>query len=90
MTEAETEIRGQVYEKIGRTYLFDLDGYHISHPPEGLKDIDPRAHELAMIVKKRADAAIEREREAAGLSDDEDPQFTYSAYSGELKGQWKH
>lgn len=42
-----------------------------------------------MIVKRRADAAIQKEREAEGLADDEDPEFSYSAYSGEWKGQCK-
>ncbi|CAK9785533.1 SET domain-containing protein [Cutaneotrichosporon oleaginosum] len=90
VTEAETEVRGRVYEKVGRTYLFDLDGYHISHPPEGLKDIDGRAYELAMTVKARAQKFKERELmerglishpSEAALIDDDDFEFSYSAYS---------
>lgn len=88
-----------MYEKIGRTYLFDLDGYHIAHPPEGLKDLDPRAHELATIVKSRADTyainelmkteKIQHPDEAA-LIDENDYEFSYSAYSGESKGLTWH
>ncbi|BEJ16925.1 hypothetical protein CspHIS471_0603260 [Cutaneotrichosporon sp. HIS471] len=90
VTEAETEVRGRVYEKVGRTYLFDLDGYHISHPPDGLEDIDPRAYELAMTVKDRAQKWKAKELMELGtisdLSeavdiDDNDCDFSYSAYS---------
>ncbi|BEI86087.1 hypothetical protein CcaverHIS002_0603740 [Cutaneotrichosporon cavernicola] len=83
-------VRGRVYEKVGRTYLFDLDGYHISHPPDGLEDIDPRAYELAMTVKDRAQkwkakelmelGTISDPSEAVGI-DDNDCDFSYSAYS---------
>lgn len=40
--EADVDTRARIYdEKVGRTYLFDLDGYHISRPPPGLEEIDP-------------------------------------------------
>ncbi|WOO80789.1 Histone-lysine N-methyltransferase, H3 lysine-9 specific [Vanrija pseudolonga] len=58
ITDAESERRAsELYDQIGTTYLFDLDGYHLTNPPEGLEDIDPRAYELARMVKQRADAS---------------------------------
>jgi histone-lysine N-methyltransferase SUV39H len=99
VTEAETEVRGRIYEKVGRTYLFDLDGYHISHPPQGLEAIDPRAYELAMTVKDRAQKFKQKELMDQGIIshpseaddvNDDDCDFTYSAYSGESQGPTKH
>lgn len=71
ITDAESERRAsELYDQIGTTYLFDLDGYHLTNPPEGLEHIDPRAYELALKVKERADASGSDEGK-------------YSAYSGE-------
>ncbi|KIR51778.1 histone-lysine N-methyltransferase SUV39H [Cryptococcus gattii Ru294] len=68
--EAESERRGVTYAAIGRTYVFDLDGWQIRHPPEGLEKIDKRAAELAEAVKMRAKAAMRESQEDA-----------YNAYS---------
>ncbi|UOH84836.1 hypothetical protein LQV05_001651 [Cryptococcus neoformans] len=68
--EAESERRGVTYTAIGRTYVFDLDGWQIRHPPKGLEKIDKRAAELAEAVKMRARAAMRESQEDA-----------YNAYS---------
>lgn len=76
--DAEAESRGIEYEKLGRTYLFDLDGWHMSNPPEGLQFVDPRLYKTAKETKRRAKRA-DRER---GMSADEGLlSGTYSAYS---------
>lgn len=54
-------------------YVFDLDGWQIRHPPEGLEKIDKRAAELAEAVKMRAKAAMRESQEDA-----------YNAYSGKF------
>lgn len=74
ITEAECEARGALYDKVGRTYLFDLDGFHIATPPKGLEYIDPRAYELAEAARQRAEAA---------KANDGSEDYCYSAYSGE-------
>ncbi|KAF8271272.1 hypothetical protein EI94DRAFT_1770486 [Lactarius quietus] len=35
LTEKETEERGKIYNKVGRTYLFELDFYHIRKSSDG-------------------------------------------------------
>ncbi|WWC68521.1 uncharacterized protein I206_102450 [Kwoniella pini CBS 10737] len=72
ITEEESEERGKLYAQIGRTYLFDCDGWQISHPPEGLEQVD---HRLAQL----AELAAERARLVATEADD--PSWVYSAYS---------
>ncbi|WWD16398.1 hypothetical protein CI109_100824 [Kwoniella shandongensis] len=72
ITEQESEMRGMNYAKLGRTYLFDCDGWQIANPPEGLEDIDARAAELAETCAQRARIAAE---------DFADPSYVYSAYS---------
>ena len=71
--EAESEARGILLQEVGRSYLFDCDGYQIAHPPEGLWDIDPR---LAQIAKESA----ARARASELLEGNQD--CIYSAYSG--------
>ncbi|KAL7424642.1 hypothetical protein Q5752_000326 [Cryptotrichosporon argae] len=71
ITDAESERRGALYDWVGRTYLFDLDAYHIRNPPDGLDRIDERAHQIAK----------ETEQRAKRLGADEDPDHNYSAYS---------
>lgn len=75
ITEAESERRGSIYEKIGRTYLFDCDGWQIANPPPiyELHAIDPRLAQLA------AEAA-EKYR-AAQSAREEDDDSSYSSYS---------
>ncbi|KAK8861679.1 hypothetical protein IAR55_002502 [Kwoniella newhampshirensis] len=72
ITEQESEIRGMNYAKLGRTYLFDCDGWQIANPPEGLDKIDGRAAELAATCAERARIAAE---------DFNDTSYVYSAYS---------
>lgn len=57
-------------------YLFDLDGWQIAHPPEGLRRIDPRLADLAEAAELRAKVTLQN----AGLDSD----AAYNAYSGEL------
>ncbi|WVQ64997.1 uncharacterized protein L199_003167 [Kwoniella botswanensis] len=72
ITEQESEERGKLYAQIGRTYLFDCDGWQIAHPPSGLSRIDPRSAELAELAAQRAKIAAEEA---------DDPSYVYSAYS---------
>jgi histone-lysine N-methyltransferase SUV39H len=39
--ERNTDKRGRIYSKVGRTYLFDLDHWHIAKPPVDLAELDP-------------------------------------------------
>ncbi len=75
ITEAESERRGTIYEKIGRTYLFDCDGWQIANPPPiyELHAVDPR---LAQLATEAADKyrAAQSAREA-------DDDSSYSSYS---------
>jgi len=71
ITEAESERRGVIYSVVGRTYLFDCDGYQIANPPPGLLKIDPRLAELAEAAKTRARIS----------ASDQDDTYHYSAYS---------
>lgn len=77
--DAEAEFRGIEYEKLGRTYLFDLDGWHMSNPPEGLEFVDPRLYKTAKETRRRAKRA-ERERTGTKPADGL-LSGTYSAYS---------
>lgn len=52
-------------------YLFDVDGYQISHAPPGLDEVDPR---LALTAR----ASAERARSAAA----DGSTGLYSAYTG--------
>ncbi|OCF75103.1 hypothetical protein I204_03952 [Kwoniella mangroviensis CBS 8886] len=72
ITEQESEERGKLYAQIGRTYLFDCDGWQIAHPPSGLSRIDSRSAELAALAAQRAKIAAEEA---------DDPSYVYSAYS---------
>ncbi|WVW80258.1 hypothetical protein I302_102236 [Kwoniella bestiolae CBS 10118] len=72
ITEQESEERGRLYAQIGRTYLFDCDGWQIAHPPPGLSRIDPRLAELAELASQRAKIAADEA---------DDPSYVYSAYS---------
>ncbi|RXK37238.1 hypothetical protein M231_05528 [Tremella mesenterica] len=72
INEAECEKRGWLYSDIGRTYLFDCDGFHLRKVPKGLEEVDPRLAALAHATAKRAQRAAE-------LDDSSD--FCYSAYS---------
>ncbi|WVQ93656.1 hypothetical protein IAU59_000732 [Kwoniella sp. CBS 9459] len=72
ITEQESEERGKLYAKLGRTYLFDCDGWQIAHPPPGLVGFDPRAAELAKLASQRARIAA---------AEANDPSYVYSAYS---------
>ncbi|WWC88066.1 uncharacterized protein L201_002969 [Kwoniella dendrophila CBS 6074] len=72
ITEQESEERGKLYAQIGRTYLFDCDGWQIAHPPAGLARIDQRSAELAAMAAKRAKISAEEA---------DDPSYVYSAYS---------
>ncbi|WRT65791.1 uncharacterized protein IL334_002740 [Kwoniella shivajii] len=72
ISELDSEERGLLYAQIGRTYLFDCDGWQIANPPSGLHRIDPRLAELAELSAERA-------RMADGEADD--PSYVYSAYS---------
>lgn len=75
ITDHESERRGFLYNDIGRTYLFDLDGYQIHNPPrlDKLRRLDPRLAQLTEETMERA--------RLSGIDDDEDE--CYSAYSGE-------
>jgi hypothetical protein len=35
-------------------YIFDLDGWQISNPPAGLRDVDPRLADTAEAAARRA------------------------------------
>ncbi|WVR03726.1 hypothetical protein IAU60_000721 [Kwoniella sp. DSM 27419] len=72
ITEQQSEERGALYAKLGRTYLFDCDGWQIANPPRGLELIDPRASVLAERAALRARLAS---------AEVNDPAFVYSAYS---------
>ncbi|OCF36290.1 hypothetical protein I316_02164 [Kwoniella heveanensis BCC8398] len=72
ITEQESEERGKLYAKLGRTYLFDCDGWQIANPPAGLAKFDPRAAELAKLASQRAIMAV---------AEANDPSYVYSAYS---------
>ncbi|WWD05642.1 hypothetical protein V865_003723 [Kwoniella europaea PYCC6329] len=72
ITEQESEERGKLYAQIGRTYLFDCDGWQIAHPPSGLSRLDSRSAELAELASQRAKIAAEEA---------DDPSYVYSAYS---------
>ncbi|KAL1411831.1 hypothetical protein Q8F55_002799 [Vanrija albida] len=77
ITDAESERRAsEFYDRIGLTYLFDLDGYHLTNPPEGLEEIDPRLHELAMKVRQRADAQGAEDGKYSAYSVAKHHQFT--------------
>lgn len=55
VTDHESERRGHLYSDIGRTYLFDLDGYQIRHPPpiDQLRKVDPRLADLAERTRQK-------------------------------------
>ncbi|WVF66024.1 hypothetical protein IAT40_000762 [Kwoniella sp. CBS 6097] len=72
ITEQESEERGKLYAKLGRTYLFDCDGWQIAHPPSGLAEFDPRAADLAKLASRRAKITA---------AEANDPSYVYSAYS---------
>jgi histone-lysine N-methyltransferase SUV39H len=74
VSDSEGERRGHLYNDVGRTYLFDLDGYQIRNPPDldKLREVDPRLAELARRAKEKAEAAWEGEEEEPG----------YNAYCG--------
>ena len=76
ITEDESEKRGILYNEIGRTYIFDLDGWQIRNPPDGLEEIDSRLAETA-------EATAQRALEEVGQEDDE--TLPYNAYSGQLR-----
>lgn len=38
--EEDVDARGRVYDEVGRTYMFDLEGYHLSRPPPGLEKVN--------------------------------------------------
>nr|ODN90341.1 hypothetical protein L204_05945 [Cryptococcus depauperatus CBS 7855] len=63
ITEEESEKRGITYNLAGTTYLFDLDGYAIRYPPEGLEGVDMRLAQLAEATKKRAKVSMKRNKE---------------------------
>ncbi|WVQ77366.1 hypothetical protein IAR50_007051 [Cryptococcus sp. DSM 104548] len=73
VTEAESEKRGVVYTAIGKTYVFDLDGYQIRRPPKGLEKIDPRLAILAEQARKRAESSNKDEKN--------EEEHSYNAYS---------
>jgi histone-lysine N-methyltransferase SUV39H len=79
ITDNESERRGHLYNDIGRTYLFDLDGYQISHPPPiaKLRKVDPR---LAYLAEQTLEKV-----QAAGIEEDEGFN-TYSGESGVREG----
>lgn len=55
--ESITEYRGLVYDQIGRTYLFDLDLWHIRNPPKRLGEIDPEGAERAREAAEQLNGA---------------------------------
>jgi hypothetical protein len=69
IAERESERRGRLYDKTDRTYLFDLDGYHLNNPPADLNQVDPRLAELYRGVTLKVDT--------------KDGDDLYSAYSSE-------
>ncbi|KAI9632776.1 uncharacterized protein MKK02DRAFT_41086 [Dioszegia hungarica] len=72
----ESDRRATLYDdQIGRTYLFDCEGWHIRHPPDlnELCQVDPRLAELAAQTVERYEAAVE----LAGVAELTD----YSKYS---------
>ncbi|ODN88757.1 hypothetical protein L198_06559 [Cryptococcus wingfieldii CBS 7118] len=74
VTEAESEQRGVIYTAIGKTYIFDLDGYQIRHPPSrGLEEVDPRLAVLAEQARKRAERVNRDEKN--------EEEERYNAYS---------
>jgi len=84
LTDLESECRGEIYDKTDRTYLFDMDGYHIGNPPprEELEAIDPRLAELAYVVRARA-VAQQSPEELVKMEVKWGAIDRYSAYSGE-------
>lgn len=52
--EEAVDARAHVYDQVGRTYLFDLEGYHFSRPPPGLEKVNPDFARIAYDVAKEA------------------------------------
>ncbi|ODN77113.1 hypothetical protein L202_05645 [Cryptococcus amylolentus CBS 6039] len=73
VTEAESERRGVIYTAIGKTYIFDLDGYQIRRPPRGLEKVDARLAILAEQARKRA--------ERVNRDEENEEEERYNAYS---------
>ncbi|ORY29803.1 hypothetical protein BCR39DRAFT_558921 [Naematelia encephala] len=71
ITDAECERRGRLYTEIGRTYLFDCDGWQIANPPVGLEKVDPRLAQTARESSARARHSAREESE----------DYKYSAFS---------
>ena len=67
---------------MGRTYLFDLDGYQIFHPPDlgKLKALDPRLGELAERTRMKAERQW---RDEGDEGEGEVEEGGYNAYCGE-------
>lgn len=78
-----------MYNDVGRTYLFDLDGWQIANPPpiEKLREVDPRLAELAERVKGKAERKWAEENDGdnegeAGEEDGQGEDGSYNAYCG--------
>ncbi|KAJ9109206.1 hypothetical protein QFC21_000535 [Naganishia friedmannii] len=62
--EDETDGRGEIYNAIERTYLFDLDHWHIKQPPAELQDIDPAGAYIANQAATLLNAEDEKDQQA--------------------------
>ncbi|KAJ9100101.1 hypothetical protein QFC19_005781 [Naganishia cerealis] len=70
--EDETDSRGEIYNAIERTYLFDLDHWHIKQPPENLHSIDPAGAYIA----QQAAALLTAEDEKDQLAEEQGREVT--------------
>lgn len=77
VSESESEKRGELYDRVGRTYIFDMDGYHIGNLPpriDELRSMDPRGYELAKNEAKRVKTIIgEGENNGSTFSGESSP-----------------
>jgi histone-lysine N-methyltransferase SUV39H len=103
LPEASAEQRGTVYNSVGRTYLFDIDFWHIRNPPEGLADVDRELHAEAQAAARELKEGAQRNlleararkmseapdsAEAEELMDADEEDFQSSFYTGAAAAKW--